>query len=270
MAIRFNAATFKTKPTLPAGLGKLRFCPHLVVKENRSDCCYQPEKPPKRPDPGIYSQQERYTAGNLITWDSPDITTNLSSGQTLDDNVIVTVRNYSTDSSALGTQVMLEYSQFGIGFPKSELAIQNVNLNMQGRSGDEQSLDFFLPVSIRKKLGGNISVFVMVSHPHDRYTGNNIGEQSWSASSVQKGQSERFTFQIHNSLSVVTQFDLLVLESDWNPVLDTNQTVLIPGQAQNINLTVQVPADAVQSKSFNVVALAGGSLYGGIYHRFDV
>jgi hypothetical protein len=228
----------------------------------------RPEKPPKRPDPGIYSQVERYAAGVSTAWDSPDITTNLSGRTTLDENVRVTVRNYSPDAPALNTQVRLEYSRFGIGFGRSLLGIQPVSLNKAGLAQEEQTVDFYLPTAIRDK-NGNISVFVTVSHPKDRYARNNEGEQAWSASAATAGSTATFDFELHNALASTTTFDLLTLEADWSAALNDSQVILAPGQTRNLTLSLQVPADASGSQRFNIVALVGGALYGGLHHRFD-
>ncbi|MAG97999.1 MAG: hypothetical protein QF797_14715 [Alphaproteobacteria bacterium] len=244
-------------------------CPDLTVRENRPGCCLVPEEPPKRPDPGLYSQSELLAAGSALSWDSPDITTNLSGRTTLDENVRVTVRNYSADASAVGTQVGLEYSRFGIGFARAAIGALAVDLNRAGSVGDERTLDFYLPSAVRDEHD-NISVRVTVNHPHDRNAANNSGEQAWSSSSATAGAAAQFGFQLHNSLGATTDFDLLVMEADWSANLSDGQVTLMPGQARNITLTVQVPSDASSPRRFNVVALVGGGLYGGVHHRFDV
>ena len=243
-------------------------CPDLRPRKNPRTCCLRPDKPPKRPDPGIYSQVERFAAGVPPTWDSPDITTNLSGRTTLDENVRVTVRNYSPDAPALNTQVQLEYSRFGIGFGRNLLGILPVNLNKAGVVLEEQILEFYLPTTIRDQFG-NISVFVTVSHPKDRNARNNEGEQAWSASAATAGSTATFDFELHNALASSSTFDLLTLEADWSATLSDSQVVLVPGQTRNVTLSVQVPADASGSQRFNIVALVGGGLYGGLHHRFD-
>ena len=243
-------------------------CPDLRPRGNPRTCCLRPDSPPKRPDPGIYSQVDSFAAAPPPSWDSPDITTNLFGQTTLDENVRVTVRNYSPDAPALNTQVQLEYSRFGIGFARNLLGIQPVDLNKAGHAQEEQTLDFYVPTAVREKIG-NISVFVTVAHPKDRNPRNNTGEQAWSASASTAGSAATFDFEVHNALASSSTFDLLTLEADWSATLSDSQVVLVPGQTRNVTLNVQVPASASGSQRFNVVALLGGSLYGGIFHRFD-
>lgn len=263
------SATAVERRRLVASYLRFPLCPDLQPRENPRACCLRPDKPPKRPDPGIYSQFERYKSGVSPTWDSPDITTNLSGRTTLDENVRVTVRNYSVEAPALGTQVRLDYSPFGIGFTRNLLGIQQVNLNKAGAALEEQELDFYLPTSIRDNFS-NISVFIAVSHPKDRNATNNEGEQAWSSSAATAGSTATFTFQLRNALSVESTFDLLMLEADWSATLSDSQVVLVPGATRNLTLSVQVPADADGSRRFNIIALVDGNLYGGIHHRFDV
>jgi len=183
--------------------------------------------------------------------------------------VVVTVRNYSNEAAALGTQVQLDYSSFGIGFPRQSLGIQTVDLNKAGLNPDERSIEFFLPQSIRDKFG-HLSVFVTVHHPHDRNANNNTGEQAWSASPANDGQAASFAFQLRNSLAQATTFDLVVLEATWSAALSDNQVILAAGQVRNLMLNVQVPVGASGQQHFNVVALVNGALFGGVHHRFDV
>ena len=247
-----------------------RICPPSDRKYNKRDCCFKPEEPPKQPDPGQYSQYQRYLSGQSLSWDSPDITTNTGSASAVDDNVAVTVRNYSADAAAIGVYVKVAYSQFGIGFPQQTLNILQTNLSKQGVLGDEVEINFPLPQQVKDEWS-NISTFINIEHPHDREALNNKGEQSWSAGNGNAGSAYQFQFPIHNRLGFPETFSLTVLESDWSPVLSNNSINLIPGQSANITLTLNPPSGATGRKSFNVAAFrSDGSLYGGIYHRLSV
>ena len=128
----------------PALITTKRPCTPSKRTYNKEDCCFKPKDPPKQPDPGTYSQYERYSTGQSMTWDSPDITTNL--GGSIDDDVVIRLRNYSRDSAAIGVYVNVAYSQFGIGFPRQTLNILQANLNKQGLAGEEVELKFPLPL----------------------------------------------------------------------------------------------------------------------------
>lgn len=262
-----TSPTKATNPQLHTQRFRFPLCPELAVKENARDCCLRPKTPPKRPDPGIYSQSENFSAGQPMTWDSPDITTNLTGG--LDETIRATVRNYSADSTAVNTLVQLEYSQFGIGFPRTLSNILKVNLNKAGSAGDSQTVDFLLPSGFKAE-NNRVSVFVKVIHPHDRNSNNNVGEQSWSASNATAGSTTDFSFQVYNSHNANETFSLSVLESDWGATLSSGSVNLLPGQSSTVTLSVTIPAGA-NTKAFNVIALdATGGLYGGLFHRFDI
>lgn len=247
-----------------------RVCPPSDRKYNKLSCCLKPIKPPKTPDPGQYSQFERFQNGQSLSWDNPDITTNRGNSNEVDDDVLVKVRNYSANAPAIGVYVKVAYSQFGIGFPRQTLNILQTNLNKQGLNGAEVQLTFPLPRQVRDEWA-NISTFIDIEHPHDPKTLNNKGEQCWSAGRGQAGSPYEFQFPIHNNLGFAETFSLRVLEADWAPALSTNSINLIPGQSANITLTINPPAGADDRKAFNVAALrSDGTLYGGIYHRLSV
>lgn len=251
---------------LPRSFG---WCPDLQERSLRRDRCLEPETPPKRPDPGLYSQQEQFLSGGPVSWNSPDITTNITNGGLLE-AIKVVVRNTSADAPALGTQVTVEYSSYGIGLPRTVLGSLPVDLNRMGMAGDEGELHFPLPSALRNEHT-NLAVFVSVDHPHDRNTDNNRGEQVYSGAVVPVGGPATFTFAVRNSLGVASQFALSVLEADWSAHLSQTAVDLLPGQTVNVTLTVQVPSDATERKDFNIVALKpDGGLYGGIFHNFDV
>ena len=91
--------------------------------------------------------------------------------------------------------------------------------------------------------------------------------EAWSASATTAGSTATFDFELHTALASSPTFDLLTLEADWSAALSDSQVVLAPGQTRNLTLSVQVPADASGSQRFNIVALVGGALYGGLHHR---
>lgn len=244
------------------------FCPAIRPRGAPPACCLRPDRPPFRPDPAIYSQEQRLKAGQPVSWDSPDITTNLGGG--IDENVVVTVRNLSPDSTAAGVDVRVDFSDLGIGMPRTALGFQRTDLAKSGMSGDSRTLAFFVPPSLRGDKH-NLAVFVEIQHPTDREPGNNRGEQAWSASSHAAGSNATFRFPIHNRLAGTQIFRVMTLEADWSATLSTSSVTLLPGQSQNVVLSVAIPASFSGRKHFNVVALAaGGALYGGLFHAFDV
>ena len=104
----------------------------------RSHCkCISTDKPPKRPDPAIYSQWQRLTQGVAASWESPDIKTNWWEPWRFMDSVEVTVRNESNEASAVNTLVQVSWAPFGIGTTFSPLGAQLISL---GLAPDEKTM----------------------------------------------------------------------------------------------------------------------------------
>lgn len=248
---------------------KWAFCPELRLPLPTSQsCCLTPERPPLRPDPSIYSQERLFALGQPLSWDSPDITTNLAGG--IDENVVVSVENLSADSGAAGVDVRVDISAFGIGLPRKPLGFKRIDLGKAGAAASRVNVPFFVSPSDRD--GERLcAVFVEIQHSSDRDSSNNRGEQAWSASRAVAGAQASFSFPIANRLVGTQSFSLAVLESAWSATLSATAVTLLPGQSMNVNLTVAVPAGFAGNRAFNVVARqSDGGLYGGVFHRFDV
>ena len=71
----------------------------------RGTCCVPVSKPPERPDHAIYSQDQQIQAGQIPSWDSPDILTNRDVPWTLHAETQVTVRNLSPQVAAVNALV---------------------------------------------------------------------------------------------------------------------------------------------------------------------
>lgn len=225
-------------------------------------------KPPKRPDPGLYSQPLDLSGTGSATWDSPDITTNLGGG--IDDFVVVSVRNYSTDAPSVSTSVRVEIAEFGIGFESQSLGSHTTNLARAGVAGSEADISFFVPPSVRQERDV-VAVTATVSHPHDRDALNNVGHQAWSASPAQIGSDLNFAFRVRNRFSQQASFALQIVEADLPATLSSAAVTLLPGQTTSVVLRVAGNATETGSQRFSIAAFQpNGALYGGVFHRFDI
>jgi hypothetical protein len=259
---------FKQPDAVAVRSWRRSFCPAIRTPQPPAQCCFKPDRPPLKPDPAIYSQEQRFALGQAVTWDSPDITTNLAGG--IDENVVVTVRNLSSDSGAAAVNVRVDFSSLGIGLPRKTLGFKQVDLARAGMPGAEATIQFFVPPYERDDES-RLAVFVELQHGTDRDQSNNQGEQAWSASGVAAGGPAAFSFPLANRLPGTQTFSLVVLESDWGAALNVGSVTLLPMQSVNVTLSVNVPSSFSGSKAFNIVARrSDGALYGGIFHRFDV
>jgi hypothetical protein len=86
----------ETRQLLPTQAARL--CPPLVRKEPPKDCCLTPRSEIRRPDPAIYSRAEtlkRDGSNGQVTWQNPDIVTNLWRPARLLPEAQLTVHNLS-------------------------------------------------------------------------------------------------------------------------------------------------------------------------------
>src|SRR2546427_8184052 len=81
----------------------------------RGACCVPVAKPPERPDPAIYSQDQQIQAGQSPSWDTPDILTNPDVPWTLHLATQAPVRYLSPHLAAADAPVQGLGSTFGIG-----------------------------------------------------------------------------------------------------------------------------------------------------------
>ena len=85
-----------------------------VPQRRRTSCCLElPESRLKRPDLAIYNQEEEIAAGREPTWDNPDIIATALPPVRLMDETLVSVRNLSSDTWAIGAQVHFSITPFG-------------------------------------------------------------------------------------------------------------------------------------------------------------
>src|SRR5713101_8535728 len=141
-------------------------------KKPRASCCVAIKKPPERPDPASYSQEEKLALGQIPSWNSPDITTNEWSPFRLRQEAEVKVRNLSATASAANALIHFYVSQFGIGMNRTFMSSAMVNLSpLQERA-------ILFPFS-QAVLGGSptIGVYTKIEHSSDIKLINNTGGQ---------------------------------------------------------------------------------------------
>lgn len=143
----------------------------------------------RKPDPCIYSQFMLMQLGQPVTWDNPDVriflngveqyTYNLEVGTDYD--VEITVHNASRDKPALGTQVEVQWIEFGAGaqirHPIATVAVDvpiwpgTASITVPWRTPD---------------LAGHYCIEVELAHPEDGNPANNRG---WNNTQVHASNS---------------------------------------------------------------------------------
>ncbi|MEL7424041.1 MAG: hypothetical protein AAFN81_13655 [Bacteroidota bacterium] len=248
----------------------IRLCPPAARKPSGRCGRMRPEKPPERPDPAIYSQQERFAGGLDFNWNSPDITTNNWSPWRLIPETSVEVTNLSTTVGAANVLVHLYTSEFGIGMPRSILSTKVVNLPPASKA------ELLFPLS-QAILNGSplIATHVVVEHPHDAVTTNNTGEQIINGvKTSESGRQLSFTFPVRNTEAAPQQINLNVVPTDLNVSLSSTSHNFGPFEQISLTLNVEVP-NSLQGTPVNneirreltVFATgAAGQLIGGLTH----
>ncbi|MDQ3666528.1 MAG: hypothetical protein M3410_08100 [Acidobacteriota bacterium] len=153
-------------------------------------CLYLPERVINRPDPCIYSQFMLMQLNQPVTWDNPDVALfrNGVEQYTYDlqvdtDYVVeITVHNSSRKKPANGTQVAVQWIEFGAG-AQIQHPIANLSANVPIWPGTTKvNTTWRTPAS-----PGHYCIEVELSHPDDGNPANNRG---WNNTDVRAAASE--------------------------------------------------------------------------------
>lgn len=240
-----------------------------VPQRRRTSCCLElPESRLKRPDLAIYNQEEEIAAGREPTWDNPDIIATALPPVRLMDETLVSVRNLSSDTWAIGAQVHFSITPFGIGFERRHVASQTVSVQPSA------SVTLAFPLSRAVAAGDpQIGVYIEIEHPHDRNQINNSGSQVGAVSLTSlSGRVLELDIPILNRSSFTRRITLRVLaDDDVVAAVHPATRSFAPGEESTVSLRTEVPASLVATpdhgtrRSVTVVATADdGSLVGGI------
>jgi hypothetical protein len=236
-------------------------------RKSRASCCVAIEKPPERPDPASYSQEEKLALGQIPTWNSPDITTNEWSPFRLRQEAEVKVRNLSATASAANALIHFYVSQFGIGMNRVALSSAMVSLSpLQERT-------ILFPFS-QAVLGGSptIGVYTKIEHSSDIKLINNTGGQvHHGVMTSESGRNFTFQFPVVNAQGAANQVTLSVMPNDLSGSVSPSTRNCSPWEQFMATLTFHVPntihgtPGAYVEKEVTVLGRFGnGSLIGGV------
>lgn len=238
----------------------------------RGSCCIRvPAEIVHDPDPAIYDQQLSLLQGNFPTFNSPDIDTVDVWPLRPIENIRVSCRNLSADSSANQTRIDLSWCPWGIGMQRQAIGSSYVDLARAGFPGSEAKILWPLPPII--KAAGRYGIFVNLFHPFDTDTSNNQGEQTVDGFQTSGGRSKTFVVPVRNP-TAVTQ--TVVLQAGPPPVAPwvtiVPSVITLPaGGQQNVMVSIVVPSaipasppGTLISAAADVVATIGGAYLGGI------
>lgn len=246
-------------------------CQRLVPSLRPSCCIRVPSQIIHDPDPAIYDQQLVFESGGAPTFNSPDIDTVDVWPVRPIDNLRITCRNLSADSSANQTRVDLSWSAWGIGMPRQSIGSAFVNLARSGFSGSEGTISWPLPPVVN--AAGLYGIFVSLFHPYDTNPANNQGEQTVDGFQTSTGRSKTFVVPVRNPNNSAQTISLSAGPAPVIPWVNIVPSVLTlgAGAQQNVMVSVSVPAaippsppGTLISATVDVLATIGGAYLGGI------
>jgi hypothetical protein len=247
-------------------------CPRGPEPRTRPDCCFRPDAPPRLPDPGIYSQFQRFATGDGFTFANPDISKSASlapsgDGPGLDITkyrVSVSVTNFSDDAPAAGVEVRVDGARWGIGMPRVGVGGFTTDL------GIASGLNARVKQTIELDPESGLSrFFVRVRHPKDRDPANNQGIDAQRRENVESGPFS-LPFTVRNPLQRQVTVSLAVMNGTWDAAVTPDQLSLLPSQngvaslAGIADLTGMDPSDRVE---FTIIATVEGALLDGLTYR---
>ena len=198
-----------------------------VLKERKTPygdpCVVVPGHVIRKPDPCIYSQFMLMQLGQPVTWDNPDVkiflngveqyTYDLAVGT--DYVVEITVHNSSRDKPALGTQVAVDWIEFGAG-AQIRHAIATVPADVPLWPGTATvAVPWRTP-----DLPGHYCIEVELAHPDDGNPANNRG---WNNTQVHAAHSP-----VTREIRVFNQYpgDCPPVREGGGPVLRPHRVLL--------------------------------------------
>jgi hypothetical protein len=255
----------------PASATRQSLCQQLIPSTKPSCCIRVPAPIIHDPDPSIYDQALVYQGGGGPTFNSPDISTvDLWPIRPID-NLLVTCRNLSAESSANQTRVDLIWSPWGIGMPRLPIGSTFVDLARAGFSGSEQTISWPLPPALN--AAGLYGIFVSLFHPYDSNPANNQGEQTLDGFQTSTGRAHTFIVPVRNPQASAQTITLTAGPAPVLPWVNIVPAVftLAAGAQQNVMVSVNVPAAIPPSPhgtlitaTVDVLATIAGAYLGGI------
>lgn len=201
----------------------------LKEQEGKEDCHKPfPEEIMRRPDPCIYSQTYLAEQGLPVTWDNPDIWLTkgtdpaiVSSGDLLENTEYIAhlkVHNASTDP-AIGVKVRLHYKSWSFNIPSFHVVQTDANGVEISKIANIPPMGFTMVRFIWRtptveEDREHFCLQVILSHPLDTNTANNIGYENTSVRNVGPGESARIVVPLYNNLERDQVFVINAIQYD--------------------------------------------------------
>ena len=255
----------------------------------------------RRPDPMIYDQYYLQSLGLAVTWDNPDIHLERPLGTPVPSHdlepsteyhVISRIWNLSERAPAPHLPVQVSYLTFGVGTKKTTFAGTQVNLPVKGAPG----LPVYADVVWKTPPDpGHYCLQVELLWPadDDENPNNNLGQHNTDVKALHSPAT--FQFPVRNDhVSRTRQIRLVAdayaippppactddeqhedptarhdprrfpLPRGWQVEITPAELALEPQQEQLVSVTVTAPDGFTGRQPFNINALDGAQLLGGV------
>lgn len=231
--------------------------------------------PVSRPDLRIYSQADRFSNGQTVSWDSPDIGTWVSRQGVARtrDSFSIRAHNDSQTVGAHNALIHCDWSEFGIGTTWQRLASQQSSFG----AGEVKNLTVPVPEELRVPERF-IRARVDLVHPSDANESNNSGAQGVRPVRMAEFSSRVFSdaFPIENHTETTQNLSLHIFTHDtpFPATVDVQplQLVLAAGETGTVEVIVTLneslpdnfPPGGVGARFTITAQHAGANLVDGV------
>jgi len=244
--------------------------------------------PPDRPNPAIYGQAPRLSAGLQATWDNPDITlfgTPSYGGGAWEFDLAgmvnpasISIHNLSTTAAAINTRVAVSLGYAGIGVSRIPVVTQLLSL----AAGETRAISVplfppYINVDINGLRRSSRALFVEISHPYDADTANNYGEGALNlvlidrrdaAGAVIVGFGPDIPITLENNTAAPLVHVLSVEPNVVAAQISPAQVTVAAGSIGTAQLSYTLPVTSPFETSVTVIARdLQGNLLGGLTQR---
>lgn len=252
-------------------------------------CAIHITPPPDRPDPAIYGQAPRISAGLQASWDNPDMTLFPPPiygdgawqfyGAGMLNPALISIHNLSTTAAAINTRVAVSVGAYGIGLPRLPVTTQLLSLAAgETRALSSPNFPPFIDVDVNGLRHTGRALFVDISHPYDTDTANNYGEgviglalidRRDAAGAVIVGlAAPDIPVRLGNTTGAPLVYVLSVAPNLVAAQVSPAQVTVAPGDTGSARLSYMLPVTSPFETSVTVIARdLQGNLLGGCTQR---
>lgn len=249
------------------------------------NCSIVLNPPPDRPDPAIYSQRPRLSAGLEVTWNNQDITL-FAAPSFVDgewqfdshwflDHASISIHNLSTTAAAINTIVAVSSGPLGIGMPRNPVVTQLLSL----KQGETRTLNiplgaFVARLDVVDGVYAGEALFVDISQAYDADTTNNHGESVTGLALIRRYDAtgalvvlilKPIPISLGNTTAAPLVYVLSLASNTVAAQVNPTQVTVAPGATRTALISYTLPPTGPNATSVTIFAHdLQGNLLGGL------